>query len=145
MTKTVLLVEDNPDDIFFMQRALSKAGVTCMLKVAEDGQQAVDYVSGMGRFADRLEWPLPDLVLLDLKLPCLNGLEVLSWIRRNSPRRYLPVLILTSSRERRDIEQAFSRGANSYMVKPQEAEDLVDLLRSVCHFWLRHHQGIADA
>ena len=109
--KTILQVEDDPNDIFFLQRAMKKAGVLNPIQVARDGQQAIDYLQGVGKFADREKFPFPCLVLLDLKLPFVMGLEVLRWIRKQ-PGRALPVVILTASAEDADIATAYSLGAN---------------------------------
>jgi len=123
-TATLLLVEDNEDDVFAMQRALRKAQITLALQVVNDGQKAVDYISGNGQYADRNYYPLPSLVFLDLKLPYLDGFEVLAWIREQSGARDLPVVILTSSGEETDRARASILGVNRYLVKPPEPQQL---------------------
>ena len=102
MARTVLLVEDEPNDVFFIQQAMKKAGVVNPIRVASDGQQAIDYFEGAGKFANREEFPLPCLVLLDLKLPYVMGLDVLKWIRQQ-PGLPVVVVILSSSKEEEDI------------------------------------------
>lgn len=118
----ILLVEDNENDAFFMQRALSKANVGSPLDVVIDGQQAIEYLSRTGRFADRREQPLPSLIFLDLKLPFVHGFEVLSWMRSEAALKELPVVVLTSSPEERDRVRAEQLGARAYFVKPPSPE-----------------------
>src|SRR5438105_2103316 len=103
---TILLVEDSADDVFFLQRALKKAQIENPLQVVVDGQQALDYLGGVGNYSNRKEFPLPCLLLLDLKLPRVNGFEVLGWIRQQASLSSLPVVILTSSGEQRDRKRA---------------------------------------
>ena len=140
MTRNVLLVEDDENDVFFFKRAMKLAGWSDPLQVVQDGKQAIDYLSGSGQFSRRAELPLPALVLLDLKLPYVNGLEVLKWIRDHSSFRQLAAIVLTSSREDVDIGRACQLGANAYVVKPAAAEELVDLVKSIWAFWIKHNQ-----
>src|ERR1051325_4138254 len=135
MPRTVLLVEDEPNDVFFLQQAMKKAGVVNPIQVASDGQQAIDYFKGTGKFANREEFPLPYLVLLDLKLPQVMGLDVLRWIRQQ-PDVAAIVIILTSSMEEADIASAYRLGANGYLVKPPEVNKLTDMAKSIKDFWL---------
>ena len=138
MSDTILLVEDCEDDVFFMERAMSAAGLISTLQVALDGQQALDYLGGMGRYADRKIYPLPCLVLLDLKLPHVLGLDVVKWIRSRPDFQTLPVIILTSSGERSDLERAYRLGANSFMVKPSDFDDLVELAKCFGNYWFKY-------
>jgi DNA-binding response OmpR family regulator len=135
VTRTILLVEDDENDMFFLQRAMKKAGVPNPIQIASDGQQAIDYFQGTGKFADREEFPLPYLVLLDLKLPRVMGLDVLKWIRQR-PEVAAIVIILSSSKEEADVASAYRLGANGYLVKPAEASQLDDMARSIKDFWL---------
>jgi CheY-like chemotaxis protein len=128
----VLLVEDNEDDVFLMRRALRDSGVSISLHVVEDGQQAIDYLAGEGRYVDRSLAPSPALVFLDLKLPYLDGFEVLSWIRAVERLRRLPVVVLTSSPEERDRRRAAELGADQYCVKPPSRDMLKSVLRHLC-------------
>jgi CheY-like chemotaxis protein len=136
--KPILQVEDDPNDVFFLQHAMQKAGVTNPIQVAIDGQQAIDYLKGAGKFADRELFPLPCLVLLDLKLPHVMGLEVLRWIR-SQPLEHLVVIILSASGEAVDIATAYRLGANAFLVKPSEANKLESLVMAIRDFWLVHN------
>jgi CheY-like chemotaxis protein len=141
MIGTLLLVEDGEDDVLFMRRAFTKVGIANPLQVVGDGQEALDYLAGNGRFHDRCEYPLPSLVLLDLKLPQIPGMEVLKWIRASDRFEPLPVIVLTSSREGRDIDEAYRTGTNAYLVKPNNAEKLVEIVQSLREFWLKLNQA----
>jgi CheY-like chemotaxis protein len=124
----ILLAEDNEDDVFIFRRAFQQAGLKHPLHVVSDGQEAVDYLAGVGKFADRARHPLPFLALLDLKLPFRNGLEVLGWIRSRPELRGLEVVVLTSSAEPRDLASARQLGARFYLVKPPKLQALANLL-----------------
>jgi CheY-like chemotaxis protein len=127
----ILLAEDDPNDVFFLQRALAKAGINFPLHVVRNGQEALEYLGGLGKFSDRGTYPLPSLLLLDLKMPFVDGFEVLAWVRLQSPLKQLPVFMLTSSAEDRDRQKAAELGANGYFVKPptrEMVEEIVQLL-----------------
>lgn len=132
----ILLVEDNPDDVLLIRRASRKANLLNPLYVVEDGEQAIAYLSGQGIYADRNRYPLPVLILLDLKLPRKSGFEVLAWLKTHPQLRRIPVVVLTSSRESPDIVRAYDLGANSYLVKPVGFEDLVEMVRTLKLYWL---------
>jgi len=136
--KPILQVDDDPNDIFLFQHAMKKMGVMNPIQVATDGQQAIDYLRGTGKFADREKFPLPCLVLLDLKLPYVMGLEVLRGIRAQ-PGRALTVIILTASAENADIEAAYELGANAFLTKPTEANKLREMVKAIKDFWLTHN------
>jgi CheY-like chemotaxis protein len=136
-TQTILLVEDEENDVLFMQMALEKAGLASALRVAEDGQEAIDYVSGQGKFADRGRFPMPALVFLDLKLPRVMGMEVLKWMREQPALSTMVVVMLTSSQQRSDIEKACALGANSYLVKPSNPLELNEIVEGVKRYWLQ--------
>jgi CheY-like chemotaxis protein len=142
--KSVLLVEDDPGDIFIMERAWNKAQFLSVLHVVRDGQQAVDYISGKGQFADRNQHPLPCLILLDIKLPYLSGLHVVKWLRSYTPCATLPAVFLTSSNADMDIHQAYSYGGNAYLVKPPTPEKLTAMLEDLRNFWMRHNNFPPD-
>ena len=133
--KPILQVEDDPNDVFLLQHALTKAGVENPIQVATDGQQAIDYLKGTGKFADRESFPLPCLVLLDLKLPYVMGLDVLKWIRQR-PGAVVIVILLTASAEDADIAAAYRLGANAFLTKPSKSSKLVDMAKAIKEFWL---------
>ena len=130
-SSTILLVEDNEDDIFVMRRAMRLGRFSHPLQVVTDGQQAVDYLSGARQYADRERHPLPFVVFLDLKLPYLDGFEILTWVRQQRELDSIVVVVLTSSPETRDQEQAFALGARLYLVKPPTPEALNAVFESL--------------
>ncbi len=136
MSKRVLVAEDDPSDVFFLKRAFQMAGVPASLQFVRDGQEAIDYLDGENRFADRNTYPLPDLMLLDLKMPRLDGFDVLNWLRQQPGLKRLLVTVLTSSDHPQDINRAYDLGANSYLLKPHNAEHLSELVKQVERYWL---------
>jgi CheY-like chemotaxis protein len=134
--QTVLLVEDDENDVLFMQMAMEHAGIADRLQIVEDGEQAIDYLSGKGDYADRARYPLPVLILLDLKLPRVMGMDVLKWIREKPDFDLTVVIVLTSSQHRTDIQAACSLGANSYLVKPTNPLALKSMMDLVKRYWL---------
>jgi CheY-like chemotaxis protein len=128
--KIILLVEDDDNDVFFMRRALGKAGLELPLHVVSDGEQALQYLNGDGEYADRAAHPLPGIIFLDLKLPFVSGLEVLEQISKNSELSAIEVIVLTSSSEERDRKRAFALGAKEYLVKPATPQTLLKILGS---------------
>jgi CheY-like chemotaxis protein len=135
-SKTILLVEDNPSDVALTQRALEKSHIANELVVAEDGQKALDYLWGAGAYAGRDVSQLPALVLLDLKLPGLPGLEVLRRIRGDARTRRLPVVILTTSREEQDLAASYDLGVNSYVRKPVDFRQFAASVEHLGLYWL---------
>ena len=133
---TVLLAEDEPNDALLIQRAFRKAGVANATQVVADGDGAIAYLAGTGPYADRDRYPLPALLLLDLKMPRMSGFDVLAWLRAQPGLRRLPVVVLTSSRESTDINRAHELGANSYLVKPVAFESLLEIVRTLSRYWL---------
>lgn len=141
MTFTILLVEDNPADILLMQRAFrNDAFSNIALQIVRDGDAAVAYLNGDDKYGNRAQHPLPTIVLLDLKLPRRSGHEVLAWVRQHPDLKRLPIVILTSSREKIDVNQAYNLGVNSYLVKPASFSDLVELLSSFNMYWSKHNE-----
>ena len=134
--KTILLVEDNPSDIDLTKRALANANIANELIVAEDGQEALDYLFGTGHYAGRDAAPLLAVVLLDLKLPKVDGLDILRRIRANRRTKRLPVVILTSSQEEQDIAAGYDLGANSYIRKPVDFSQFAEAIKSMGLYWL---------
>jgi len=133
---SILLIEDETDDVLLIERAFRKAGIANPLQVVRDGEQAVNYLDGHGPFADRAQYPLPVLILLDLKLPRLSGHEVLRWLRRQPGLRRIPAVVLTSSRETPDVDRAYDDGANSYLVKPVSFDALLEMVKHLDMYWL---------
>ena len=133
---TVLHIDDDPNDTELLRAAAVKAKVTCALHNVSDGEQAIAYLSGHGRYSDRKLHPLPVLILLDLKMPRATGFEVLSWIRAHPQIGHLPVVVLSGSELQDDIQRAYAAGANSYLIKPLGFSALVDLVRNLQAVWL---------
>ncbi len=131
-----LLAEDNPDDVLLIRRAFQKAKILNALHVATGGEEAIEYLSGQGRYVARAEYPLPSLVLLDIKMPRVDGFEVLKWIRRQPGLRGMRVVMLTSSDEMRDVNTAYQLGANSFLVKPVDFERFVEITQAISGYWL---------
>jgi CheY-like chemotaxis protein len=134
----ILHIEDDANDVELVQMAFRKAKAECRLVVVNDGDDAISYLKGEGAFADRATYPLPAVILLDVKLPRRSGLEVLEWIRSNPdlPLRRVPVLMLTSSNQPMDIARAYDLGANSYLVKPADLGVLTELMKTIAAYWL---------
>lgn len=137
---TILHVEDDPNDILLIERAFRKAEIGAQVQVVSDGEQAMQYLSGSSGFAQRERFPIPSLVLLDLKLPRKSGIEVLEWIRHQPGLRRIPVVMLTASKQPVDVNRAYDLGANAYLVKPVNFDALVELLRTMDKFWLRSNE-----
>jgi CheY-like chemotaxis protein len=135
-TYPILLVEDSSDDALLIQRAFRKANLANSVQLVRDGEEAVAYLKGDPPFSDRSQFPLPVLMLLDLKLPRRSGLEVLEWVRQDGPLKRLPVVVLTSSRESVDVNRAYDLGVNSYLTKPVGFDALLEMVRSVNLYWL---------
>jgi CheY-like chemotaxis protein len=136
MVPPVLYAEDEADDFFFMGYAWEEAGLTNPLIQVKDGQQAIDYLAGHGAFVDREKYPLPCLLLLDLKLPLKSGFDVLRWIRQHPPLAWLKVVVVSGSEQETDITQAQSLGVTDYLVKPSSPARLAEILRHRRHLWL---------
>ncbi len=139
-TFQILVAEDDASDAFFIKRAFLKEGINAPLEFVPDGDQAVGYLDGRDQFADRTRFPLPKLLLLDLKMPKLGGFEVLQWVRNNPELRRLPALILSNSSLQDDIDRAHDLGANGYCVKPADLENMSQLVRGVAGFWFHCHK-----
>ena len=135
-TRLILLAEDDDNDVLLVQSALREAGVLTPVHVVRDGDEAILYLTGVGKYANRAEYPLPSLLLLDLKMPCKNGFEVLQWIRSEPNLRALRVIVLTGSTHLHDLNKAYQFGANSFLVKPSDFKDLIDLFKPLHSYWL---------
>ena len=131
----ILLVEDDPNDVWLVKNAFQSANISNPLRIVNDGQEAIDYLKGNGAYSDRGAFPLPKLVLLDLKMPRLNGFDVIGWMRRHYPWKLTPIIILSSSALPQDVNRAYELGANAYMVKPADYRALERLFRTIADFW----------
>lgn len=136
MLNPILYAEDDPDDVFFMIRACKHAGIESLIQTVPDGQEVIRYLSGEGKYADRARYPIPRLVLLDLHLPGLSGFEVLQWIRQTPSVAMIPTLVLTSSNSEIDISRASELGANGYLVKPGNPDQLLTMTKALRDYWL---------
>ena len=133
---TVLLVEDNSDDIALTLHAFKKHGIKSEVVVTTDGEEAVHYLFGEGKYSDRNVHEIPRLILLDLKLPKLNGLEVLKRIRENAITRFIPVVLLTTSDEHSDVIEGYKLGSNSYIKKPESYDVFESVVTNLTEYWL---------
>jgi CheY-like chemotaxis protein len=133
---TILHVEDDPNDVVLFRHAWQKIGLAGNLRVVGDGDEAVAYLTGAQASGKEAMHPFPSLILLDLKMPRVNGFEVLAWLRRDEKLRRVPVVVLSSSNHEADISRAYDAGANSFLVKPVDFNRLVELVKSIHHYWL---------
>ena len=137
----ILVAEDDPTDAYFFERAFRRAGLPVTLHFVRDGQEVLDYLQGEGQFADRTRYPLPQLLLLDLKMPRLDGFDVLEWVRKQPGMSGVLIVIFSSSEEPRDINRAYGLGANSYLVKPHSMAELTALVGQFKKYWLEANNG----
>jgi CheY-like chemotaxis protein len=141
--RRILYAEDDENDVFFLRYAFREAGIHEPIQIVRDGQEAIDYLAGQGAFNDRKKFPLPCLVLLDLKLPRVDGMEVLAWIRSQRALRSLVVIMFTSSHHPLDIDRAYELGVNSFVVKPTTVEERLHFARYLNGWWLQQNQFAA--
>jgi CheY-like chemotaxis protein len=132
----ILLVEDRGDDVLIILKAFAQAGLDNQVVVVRDGEECIQYLQGEGAYKDRARYPLPNLMLLDLKMPRMDGFEVLRWLRRQPELRGIIVVVLTASSEIRDVNQAYQLGANSFMVKPDDFQNVASMARLLKDYWL---------
>jgi CheY-like chemotaxis protein len=132
---TVLLVEDDLNDIFFVKRAFKIAKIENPLQVVTDGLEAIQYLRGEGKYADRAAYPLPKLIVMDIKMPRKSGFDVLQWVKNDGPLRRIPVVIVSSSDNPADINHAYELGANAYMIKPMDLRAVEHLFSSITRYW----------
>jgi CheY-like chemotaxis protein len=133
---TILLAEDEANDVFFMRRAFEKARLLNPLQVVSDGEQVMDYLKGEGKYADRKAYPVPFLILLDLRMPRKSGFDVLEWLRQQPGLKRIAVVVLTSSNDGPDINRAYDLGANSYLVKPPDSDSLTEMFKRLNSYWM---------
>jgi two-component system response regulator len=141
--KIILVVEDNADDEALMLRALKKNGIANDIVVAHDGVEALDYLFGEGQYEGRSTENVPELILLDLKLPKMDGLDVLKRLREDERTKYVPVVILTTSSEQRDIVESYNLGANSYVTKPVDFQEFMEATRQLGTYWLLLNRSVS--
>lgn len=139
----ILIAEDRDDDVFLIRRSLKRAHVFNPIQVVGNGEEVIAYLKGEGKFSNRDEFPLPTLLLLDLKMPRTDGFQVLQWIRRQTTLKALRVIVLTSSADIRDVNRAYQLGANSFLVKPMDFENFVEMGKFLNDYWLRTDQAPA--
>ena len=142
--KTILLVEDNPDDEKLTIRAFKKSNIMNPIAVARDGVEALDFLFARGAYSERAGAPLPTLVVLDLKLPKLDGLGVLKAVRANDRTKLIPVVILTSSKEEQDLIAGYQLGANSYVRKPVDFVEFMEAAKLIGIYWLMTNQPLPE-
>jgi len=132
---TLLIVEDNDDDIFFIDRIFKQLGARCELRFARDGIEAIEYLSGKGNFSDRSKNPMPTIILMDLKMPRMNGFEVLEWMHQQPEIKLIPTIVVTSSTLQEDVTRAYRLGANAVMNKPVDKDSLMQMLKTFHVYW----------
>jgi CheY-like chemotaxis protein len=139
----ILLVDDNPHDVVLIRLAFRRVGIIDTIHLVKDGDEAMRYIRGEGAYADRHQFPVPTLVLLDLKMPQTSGFEVLRWIREQPKLAGVVIVVMSGSKNDADIERAYSLGANSYLVKPSRFEEMVKMMESLKDYtvWSRNHRG----
>ena len=133
----ILVAEDDEDYVLLIKQVFQKAHIPNPIHVVWNGEEAIAYLKGAGKYSNREEYPLPDIFLLDLKMPRVNGFEVLKWVRAQPTFGSLRILVLTSSDEIRDVNEAYQLGANSFLVKPLDFEDFTHLSRLIADFWFK--------
>ena len=134
--RTVLVVDDDPSDQFLVQEAIRASNLNCNLRLVSDGDEALDYLFGRGRYGDRCRSPRPDLILLDLNMPRFSGRQVARAIKNNPFLKRIPVVVLSTSAREEDIEELYSIGVNSYLQKPTNFDEFTAALRDLSSFWL---------
>src|SRR5258708_36363778 len=132
---TILLAEDDQNDVFFLKRALKKNNIGNPVQVVKDGEEAIDYLAGNGQFADRTLFPHPAFIILDLKMPRKSGFEVLEWLKSNPEHQVVPTLVLSSSAQPEDVLRAYDLGANSFMVKQSSFENMERMVKTIHEYW----------
>jgi CheY-like chemotaxis protein len=133
---TILVVEDDPNDLFFLKRAFATLQTRCVMQAVGDGAEAIDYLRGVDDYAERSQFPVPSLILMDLKMPRVDGFEFLAWLRQEPELKMIPVVVLSSSNLAQDVRRAYELGANSFIVKLQDHTSLPEMLRTLACYWL---------
>lgn len=133
----ILVLEDNEDDAKLLIKALQKNGIDTPVVILPDGVEGAAYLAGQGKYSDRRRYPLPCVLIVDIKMPRMGGLEFLDWLKANPGFQVIPTLVLSSSQVESDVSRAYRSGANSYMVKPTNFADLQDLVKVIADYWQR--------
>jgi CheY-like chemotaxis protein len=133
---TVLVADDDANDVFFLRRAFQKAGLTCPIVDVPDGEKAINYLAGSDGFGDRHRFPIPSLLFLDLKMPKVSGFEVLEWLQKHNDLTTIRVVVLSSSNLPSDMQKARSLGAHDYRVKPADIDDMIAMVKDIATRWL---------
>lgn len=136
-SKSVLVADDSADDILILKRAFARAGLDVQFDSVRGGEEVVSYLSGENQFSDRQSYPFPRLLLLDLKMPGMDGFHVLDWLRSQEVLKRMVVIVLTSSGEQRDVDRSFELGANSFLVKPSTMDGYAALAEKIHSYWFR--------
>jgi CheY-like chemotaxis protein len=131
----ILVMEDDENDALLLRRALKRLNVPNPVHIVSDGEEGIAYITGHGQYADRAQFPFPGFIITDLKMPRKSGLDVLKWLSDHEEYRVIPTLVLTSSKEETDVAKAYGFGANSYMVKPADFQDLEKIMRLIHDYW----------
>jgi CheY-like chemotaxis protein len=132
---TILLAEDNPDHVFLTLEGLKRSGITSTVKVVEDGQEVLDYLYRKGKYDDDEKYPIPELILLDIRLPKKSGLDVLKIIKKDEKLKVIPVIMITTSKRGEDVVASYHYGANSYVTKPAKFQDFMSAMTSMYLYW----------
>ncbi|HKB91360.1 MAG TPA: response regulator [Opitutaceae bacterium] len=139
--RVILVVEDEEDSLILLKHAFHKISLTNPVRAVSNAHSAIAYLAGNGDFSDRASYPLPNVIMLDLKLAGSSGLEVLQWVRNSPTHRCLVVVVFTSSDQRQDIQDAYDAGANSYLVKPSSLAHLIDLMKIFRDYWVENNMA----
>jgi|SRR6185369_10148307 len=140
MSRTILVAEDDPNDQFFIEKELKKLDIPIQVRFVNDGEQAIAYFLSLGKFADPAQFPKPDVIFIDLKMPRLNGFELLQWLRKHKVAERLLTVVVSSSSLQEDIDKAYDLGAKAYLVKPATVQDYAKVFRITGEFFLEHAQ-----
>jgi CheY-like chemotaxis protein len=132
---SVLVAEDEESDFLLLERALKNSDERLKIYRVRDGVEGMEYIKGEGEFADRVRFPLPQMLILDLKMPRMTGMEFLAWLRSEPSRRIIPTLMMSSSEQAADVRQAYELGANTYFLKPSDFKSLVELCKRISAYW----------
>jgi CheY-like chemotaxis protein len=143
---TILIVDDDEDDISLTKRAFSKINVRCTFQVLKNGRETVDYLGGHGPYADRVKYPLPTMILMDLNMPVMDGFQVLAWLRGRPGLKVIPTVVLSSSDSSANVTRAYELGANSFMTKSVSYDGLLAKLQTLSQYWLEHckHPNVGE-